>query len=202
MHTRLSARWLLWSIPVAAVALASWTTVSWAQEKKEEPKAKDIVDTAKADFKTLAKLIDAAGLAADWKGKGPFTLFAPTDDAWKKLGEKKLEDLQKPENKTELVKILKNQIVEGKKMAADLKGKIKTMAGNEVAIEKKDATTMVGAAKVTKADIAAANGVIHQTDTVIMPEVKPAEPPKKPEGKAPEKPEGKEKAPAKEKGKS
>jgi uncharacterized surface protein with fasciclin (FAS1) repeats len=163
-------RWL----PVATVvALLGWTGLTLAQEKKAEPpKAKDIVDVAKAadNLKTFAKLVETAGLVETLKGKGPFTVFAPTDDAFKKLG-KELDDLQKPENKAKLVKILKNHVLDGKKTAADFKAMktAKTQAGEEVAIAVKDNVVTVKDGKVSKADTDASNGVIHVVDAVLMP---------------------------------
>jgi uncharacterized surface protein with fasciclin (FAS1) repeats len=149
---------------VAAVAVAPATIR--AQEK-------DIVDTAVAagSFNTLAKALGAAGLVETLKGKGPFTVFAPTDDAFAKLPAGTVENLLKPENREKLKAILTYHVVPGKVMAADVaKMKTgKTVNGESVSITAKDGTVMVDKAKVVKADIAASNGVIHVIDTVLMP---------------------------------
>lgn len=171
-------RWL----PVATlVVLAGWTGLSLAQEKKPEPpKPKDIVDVAKdtGNLKTFCKLLESAGLVDTLKGKGPYTVFIPTDDAFKKLG-KELDELQKPENKAKLQRILKHHVLEGRKTAADLKAmkSAKTLAGEEIKIVVKDDVVMVDKAKVTKADTEASNGLIHVVDTVLLPAEEPAEEP-------------------------
>ena len=135
--------------------------------------SKDIVDTAVGakKFSTLVAAVQAAGLVDTLKGDGPFTVFAPTDDAFKKVPESALKDLLKPENKSKLQAILKFHVVSGKVMAADVVklSKAKTVQGQEVKIEVKGDTVMVNGAKVLKTDIACKNGVIHVIDTVIMP---------------------------------
>jgi len=133
---------------------------------------KDIVDTAVAagSFKTLAAALKAADLVATLKGDGPFTVFAPTDEAFAKLPKGTLEDLLKPENKAKLAGILTYHVVSGKVMAADVvKLKMaKTVQGQELKIDAKDGVKVDGA-KVVKTDIACTNGVIHVIDTVVMP---------------------------------
>jgi uncharacterized surface protein with fasciclin (FAS1) repeats len=135
--------------------------------------SKDVVDTAVAagQFKTLAAALNAAGLVETLKGDGPFTVFAPTDDAFAKLPAGTVENLLKPENKDELVAILTYHVVPGKVMAADVVklDEAKTVNGKMVDIEVKSETVMVNDAKVTKADIIASNGVIHVIDTVVLP---------------------------------
>jgi uncharacterized surface protein with fasciclin (FAS1) repeats len=137
--------------------------------------AADIVDTAvkAGSFKTLVAAVQAAGLAETLKGPGPFTVFAPTDEAFAKLPAGTVDDLLKPENKDKLVKILTYHVVPGKVMAADVSGK-KTMAksveGSEITVDGSNGV-MVDGAKVVKADIAADNGVIHVIDQVIMPKM-------------------------------
>ena len=133
----------------------------------------DIVDTAVAagKFGTLVAAVQAAGLVETLKGAGPFTVFAPTDDAFAKLPAGTVEDLLKPENKAKLVAILTYHVLPGKVMAADIAGKtmhVKTVEGSEVAV---DATlgVKVDGATVVIADVAASNGVIHAIDQVIMP---------------------------------
>jgi uncharacterized surface protein with fasciclin (FAS1) repeats len=134
----------------------------------------DIVDTAVAagSFTTLVAAVQAAGLVETLKGEGPFTVFAPTDAAFAKLPAGTVDDLLKPENKAKLVKILTYHVVPGKVMAGDLSDGMmaKTVEGSEVTI-KTQPSVMVDDAKVTQADIAASNGVIHVIDSVIMPKM-------------------------------
>ena len=135
--------------------------------------AKDIVDTAVAagNFKTLATALDAAGLVATLKGKGPFTVFAPTDAAFAKLPAGTVENLLKPENKAKLTAILTYHVVAGKVMAADVvKVKsAKTVQGTAVTVNAMGGKVMIDGANVVTTDIAASNGVIHVIDTVLMP---------------------------------
>jgi uncharacterized surface protein with fasciclin (FAS1) repeats len=135
--------------------------------------AKDIVDTAIANdqFSTLVAAVKAAGLVDTLKGDGPFTVFAPTNDAFAKLPAGTVEMLLKPENKDKLVAVLTYHVVPGKVMSGDLAGKklsAATVQGSDVDI---DATNgvMVDGATVTTTDIVADNGVIHVIDTVILP---------------------------------
>ncbi|MHA1133583.1 MAG: fasciclin domain-containing protein [Alphaproteobacteria bacterium] len=134
---------------------------------------KDIVDTAVAtgQFKTLASALDAAGLVGTLKGDGPFTVFAPTDEAFSKLPAGTVENLLKPENKDQLVAVLTYHVVPGTVKAADVVklDEVKTVNGKMVDINVKGDTAMVNNAKVTKVDIPASNGVIHVIDTVILP---------------------------------
>jgi len=131
--------------------------------------AKDIVDTAVAagNFKTLATALTAAGLIDTLKGKGPFTVFAPTDAAFAKIPKADLDALLK--DKAKLTSVLTYHVVAGKVMAADVKaGKVKTVQGSELTISTAGGV-MVDGAKVTATDIMADNGVIHVIDSVIMP---------------------------------
>jgi len=134
---------------------------------------KDIVETAVAagTFKTLAQALEAAGLVETLKGEGPFTVFAPTDEAFAKLDKALLDDLLKPENKDTLVAILTYHVVAGKVTAADVVklNKAKTVQGEEITIKVDGNMVMVNDAKVTQTDIMAKNGVIHVIDTVILP---------------------------------
>jgi uncharacterized surface protein with fasciclin (FAS1) repeats len=137
--------------------------------------AADIVDTAVAagNFKTLVAAVQAAGLVDTLKGTGPFTVFAPTDEAFAKLPAGTVDDLLKPENKDKLVAILTYHVVPGKVMAADVTGKetmAKTVQGGEITVKGMDGV-MVDGAKVVQADIVADNGVIHVIDAVIMPKM-------------------------------
>ncbi len=134
---------------------------------------KDIVDTAvgAGSFGTLVAAVQAAGLVETLKGPGPFTVFAPTDEAFKKLPAGTVEDLLKPENKDKLVAILTYHVIPGKVMAADIMGKkqeVKTVQGTTADIDATNGVKIDGAAVVTP-DVAASNGVIHVIDTVIMP---------------------------------
>ncbi|WP_324762973.1 fasciclin domain-containing protein [Sinorhizobium meliloti] len=134
---------------------------------------KDVVDTAIAagQFETLAAALEAAGLVATLKGTGPFTVFAPTDEAFAKLPAGTVENLLKPENKQKLTAILTYHVVAGKVMAADVAGldQAKSVNGKMIDIEVEGSTVKVNDAAVTAADIAASNGVIHVIDEVIMP---------------------------------
>ena len=134
---------------------------------------KDIVDTAvgAGQFKTLAAALDAAGLVATLKGDGPFTVFAPTDDAFAKLPAGTVEVLLKPENKQKLVDVLTYHVVPGKVMAADVAKleKAKTVNGKSIDIRVEGNSVKVNDANVTATDIGATNGVIHVVDKVVMP---------------------------------
>jgi uncharacterized surface protein with fasciclin (FAS1) repeats len=134
---------------------------------------KDIVDTAVAagSFNTLAAALKAADLVETLKGTGPFTVFAPTDEAFAKLPAGTLDDLLKPENKAKLKGILTYHVISGKVMAADvvkLKS-AKTVNGQNLTIVVKDGTVMVDNGKVSKTDIMCTNGVIHVIDAVVLP---------------------------------
>jgi uncharacterized surface protein with fasciclin (FAS1) repeats len=145
-------------ISVAALSLAALSA-----------QAKDIVDTAVAagTFKTLATALQAAGLVDTLKGKGPFTVFAPTDAAFAKVPKADLDALLK--DKAKLTAVLTYHVVPGKVMAKDVKaGKVKTVQGSELTITTTGGV-MVDNAKVTATDIVADNGVIHVIDTVVMP---------------------------------
>jgi uncharacterized surface protein with fasciclin (FAS1) repeats len=137
------------------------------------PSDSDIVDTAVAagSFKTLAAALTAAGLVDTLKGKGPFTVFAPTDEAFSKLPAGTVESLLKPENREKLIAILTYHVVSGKVLAKDvvkLKS-AKTVNGKEVTVKVGDAGVMVDGAKVVATDIETSNGVIHVIDSVILP---------------------------------
>jgi len=154
---------------VAAVVLtvaASGTTAVRAETR-------DVVDTAIAagSFKTLAKALDAAGLVTTLKGAGPFTVFAPTDEAFAKLPEGTLETLLKPENKEKLRRILTYHVVAGKVMASDVVKlqSARAVSGDTIAVKVEDGMVHVDNATVTSADVLASNGVIHVIDSVILP---------------------------------
>ncbi len=122
-------------------------------------------------FKTLVAAVTAADLAKVLSGDGPFTVFAPTDEAFAKLPKGTLENLLKPENKAKLVAILTYHVVPGKVMAKDVVklSEAKTVEGSNVAIKVKEGTVSIDNAKVVKADIPCLNGVIHVIDAVILP---------------------------------
>ena len=134
---------------------------------------KDIVDTAVAagSFKTLAKALQAADLVETLKGTGPFTVCAPTDEAFAKLPAGTLDALLKPENKPKLQRILTSHVVAGKIMAADVvkTSSAKAVSGVTLTIASRDGGVTVDGAKVVKTDIPATNGVIHVIDSVILP---------------------------------
>ncbi|MBT8457588.1 MAG: fasciclin domain-containing protein [Rhodobacteraceae bacterium] len=134
--------------------------------------SKDIVDTAvnAGSFGTLVAAVQAAGLVETLKGEGPFTVFAPTDEAFAALPEGTVENLLKPENKDQLVSILTYHVVPGKVMSGDLTNNMEatTVQGSDVTIMTEAGVTVEGANVVT-ADVEASNGVIHVIDTVILP---------------------------------
>ena len=136
---------------------------------------KDIVATAQAAgmFNTLLKAATAAGLAETLQGEGPYTVFAPTDEAFAKVPKKKLDELMKPENKEHLKALLLHHVVKGKVSAAEaikMDGKrVDTVGGKKVKLSVMDGSVYVGKAKVVKADVMASNGVIHVIDKVLMP---------------------------------
>ena len=164
------------SVRVASLAAAVALVLSLCLGTYARPKAasQDIVDTAVAagSFKTLAAALQAAGLVDTLKGKGPFTVFAPTDEAFAKLPAGTVEDLLKPENKQKLVSILTYHVVAGDVMAKDVVklSEAKTVNGKEVKIMAEGGKVMVDNANVTKTDIVCSNGVIHVIDSVLIPQ--------------------------------
>ena len=134
---------------------------------------KDIVDTAveAGKFKTLVAAVKAADLVETLKGDGPFTVLAPTDEAFAKLPAGTVDALLKPENKAKLTAILTYHVVPGKVMAADVVkvNEAKTVQGGSIKVHAAGGKVMVDNAAVVKTDIAASNGVIHVIDTVLMP---------------------------------
>lgn len=134
----------------------------------------DIVDTANSagSFKTLLAAVKAADLEGTLRGPGPFTVFAPTDEAFAKLPAGTVEGLVKPENKEKLKAILTFHVVSGNVGSAQAMklSNAKTVNGKEIKLDASSGSLRVGKATVTKADIAASNGTIHVIDTVLMPE--------------------------------
>lgn len=140
--------------------------------------SKDIIDnaTASQDHTMLVSAIKAAGLEQTLRGKGPYTVFAPTDDAIAKVPKATLDDLMKPANKAKLANLLKYHVVQGKYTSADLKDgqKLKTLQGESLTVNQKDGTWWVtdakgGKAQITTADVMDSNGVTFVIDTVLMP---------------------------------
>ena len=134
----------------------------------------DIVATAESagSFIVLVEAVKAAGLEETLKGDGPYTVFAPTDAAFAKLPEGKLDELLKPENKDELVELLSYHVVAGKVTAADIAGKTityETLSGSELKVNAAGRTAKVNHAAIKKPDVMASNGVIHVIDKVITP---------------------------------
>jgi uncharacterized surface protein with fasciclin (FAS1) repeats len=156
----------------AAVAVVAFSTVAMSGDYAKKNK-KDIVDTAMdaGQFSTLVAAVKAAGLVETLKGEGPFTVFAPTDDAFAKLPEGTVDELLKPENKDRLVAVLTYHVVAGKVKAADVVKleTAKTVEGQSVKIKVKGGKVMIDSAQVIKTDIMASNGVIHVIDSVILP---------------------------------
>jgi uncharacterized surface protein with fasciclin (FAS1) repeats len=134
----------------------------------------DIVQTASeaGSFKTLIAAVQAAGLEDTLKSPGPFTVFAPSDDAFEKLPPGTVESLLKPENKDKLKAILTYHVVSGKVMASEAVklSSAKTVNGKELTLDASSGKLVVNGATVTQADIAASNGVIHVIDAVVLPE--------------------------------
>lgn len=127
---------------------------------------------ANAELGTLVSALTAAGLTEQLKGSGPFTVFAPTNAAFEKLGQDKVADLLKPENKDKLAAILKYHVVPGKIAAVDAKDAtvdLTTLNGAVVKVDGKGDVVKVGDATVSQADIVASNGIVHMIDTVILP---------------------------------
>jgi len=138
-----------------------------------QAQGQDIVMTAVAagSFKTLAAALQAAGLVDTLKGTGPFTVFAPTDEAFAKLPAGTVENLLKPENKAKLQAVLTYHVVPGRVTASDVTklSSAKTVNGQAVTVAASTGVVMVDQAKVTQADVMASNGVIHVIDTVLLP---------------------------------
>lgn len=134
--------------------------------------AKNLVQIAQGnpDFSTLVAAVIAADLATTLQGQGPFTIFAPTNEAFSKLPPQTLADLLKPENKAKLAAILTYHVVAGKVLAADVKtSKVKTVNGKELDIKVNGSDVTVNGVKVIKTDIVGSNGVIHVIDSVLVP---------------------------------
>ena len=156
----------------SSIALSTAASMLAATSSLADGHSKDIVDTAvgAGSFGTLVAAVQAAGLVDTLKGDGPFTVFAPTDDAFAALPEGTVEGLLKPENKDQLTAILTYHVVPGKVMSGDLSNDmmVKTVQGGELTIMTEGGVTVNGANVVT-ADVEASNGVIHVIDAVLLP---------------------------------
>ncbi len=164
-------------IAIGALMLVGFTASlsSLAEDMSGSAEAKmDIVDTAVAagQFNTLAAALDAGDLITTLKGDGPFTVFAPTDEAFAKLPEGTVASLLEPENRDQLVAILTYHVVAGEVMAKDVVNlsEATTVNGADVAIKVMDGKVHINNATVVAADVATSNGVIHVIDTVLLPQ--------------------------------
>lgn len=168
-------RFFVQAVVLSTLVIAGnvWT-VSAADKCKKTAETHDVVDTAVAagSFKTLAAALKAADLIHTLKGDGPFTVLAPTDEAFAKLPAGTVEKLLKPENKKLLTKILTYHVVAGKASAKDVArlDDVKTVQGSSAHINIVDGRLTVDSASVIKTDIACTNGVIHVIDSVLMPQ--------------------------------
>jgi uncharacterized surface protein with fasciclin (FAS1) repeats len=135
--------------------------------------AKTIVDVAASDknFSTLVRALEAGDLVDTLKGKGPFTVFAPTNDAFENLSGNTLQDLMKPANKARLQRILKNHVVKGRRMSRDVAGQssLASLGGQSLPIQSASGQVQVGDATIQQTDIEAGNGVVHVIDHVLLP---------------------------------
>ena len=150
-------------------------------EQKKRGEKGDIVETAsqKEQFSTLVEAINQAELAETLKGEGPYTVFAPTNDAFNKLPQDKLDALLQPENRDQLRDVLTYHVISGKVMASDVLelpgvqeegADVSTLQGSPATLQVHDETVMINEAQVIKTDIETTNGVIHVIDTVLVPE--------------------------------
>ena len=179
MFARRTRSLALAALCAAALGLGTFTLLptqrAVAEEKKMVENQKDIIDTATgpgmARVTTVVTAIKAAGLVDTLKGPGPFTVFAPTNEAFAKLPKGTVEDLLKPENKEKLAQILTYHVHAGDAIkAADVKTmSLTTVNGKPLEVKSDGASVMINDAKVIKTDVICSNGVIHWIDTVLMP---------------------------------
>ena len=157
-------------ITLIAAAFAALVLVTINNLSAAEQKTIVGVAAGAGQFNTLVAAVKAAGLVETLNGKGPFTVFAPTDEAFAKLPAGTVENLLKPENKEKLVAVLTYHILPAELMAADVRTtNAKTVNGKMLAIKVHDGKVTVGGANVVKTDVAASNGVIHVIDAVLIP---------------------------------
>jgi uncharacterized surface protein with fasciclin (FAS1) repeats len=158
---------------IVLLTLALFAFPLFAGGAGHAPASKDIVDVAVSagSFKTLAAALQAAGLVDTLKGKGPFTVFAPTDEAFAALPKGTVEKLLLPENKAKLQAVLTYHVVSGKVKAAQVVGmkSAKSVEGSSLPIRLEGSSVRIANASVTKTDISASNGVIHVIDAVMLP---------------------------------
>lgn len=157
-------------LSLSAIILASMTSYGWADCGTCDKSIVEVAGSSK-DFKTLVAAVKAADLVSTLSGEGPFTVFAPTDEAFAKLPKSALSDLLKPQNKSKLASVLTYHVVPGKVLAKDVVklSSAKTAEGSEVDIRVQDGKVKVDEATVVKTDIVCKNGVIHVIDSVILP---------------------------------
>lgn len=144
---------------------------TYTKFEMEEPNTVVDIAVGSPDHTTLVAAVTAAGLAKTLSGDGPFTIFAPTDDAFAELPMGTVEELLKPENKEKLISILANHVVLGNVMSSDLKDgqRISTLDGNDVMVTIENGEVMINGARVIAPDLSGSNGVIHVVDEVILP---------------------------------
>jgi uncharacterized surface protein with fasciclin (FAS1) repeats len=157
------------------LALALGAAACGGDDESTDTETADIVDTAVAagSFETLTSLLESSGLAETLKGEGPYTVFAPTDEAFAKVPQDALDSLTDPANAAELEQVLLYHVAEGDVASSDLSDgqEIETLQGGTLAVAiGDDGTVNIGAATVTQPDVEASNGVIHVIDTVLLPE--------------------------------
>ncbi|MBD2297694.1 fasciclin domain-containing protein [Nostoc sp. FACHB-190] len=156
--------------PPAETPATETPAPSSTNETSDSNKTVVALAESSSSFKTLTAALKAAGLIDTLQGAGPFTIFAPTDEAFAKLPKEALNDLLKPENKEVLVKILTYHVVAGKVLSSDLKsGQVTSLQGDPIAVKVDENGVVVNDGKVTQPDIQGSNGVIHVIDTVILP---------------------------------
>ncbi|MDX2416285.1 MAG: fasciclin domain-containing protein [Xanthomonadales bacterium] len=169
MITKSKLTFFGFTVAITAALLLATTAIAGHHEAEK----KDIVDTAVANgnFNTLAAALEAAGLIETLKSDGPFTVFAPTDEAFAKLPDGTVEMLLLPENKDKLVAILTYHVVSGEVSAAEVVklDSASTVNGSDVQITVLDGNVSINDSRVVMTDIYASNGVIHVVDTVILP---------------------------------
>lgn len=164
---------LMFAAPVAAADAHPRTAKNHHSHAQSQAAHPDIVDTAVAagQFTTLAAALQAAGLVATLKGDGPFTVFAPTDEAFRALPQGTVDRLLRPENRAELTRILTYHVVPGRVTSDQLAGqqlRPETVSGARLQIDARQGVS-VNSARVVQADIATSNGVIHVIDRVLLP---------------------------------
>jgi uncharacterized surface protein with fasciclin (FAS1) repeats len=173
MKTHILKNHLTRTLAVAIVAVAPCAVQATEHEAAAPAAPKTVVDVAVAtpDFSTLVSALQAAELVDALSANGPFTVFAPNNAAFAKLPPGTLEDLLKPENKEQLVGILKNHVLPAKVMASEVaSGTVTTLGGKPVEIAVENGRVGFGGARVLATDLVAGNGVIHVIDTVVVPD--------------------------------